>query len=287
MKKMHTTITALAFSLSCASVSFSTNAQQNWQPITADSLVELPANLIEKRIQQDFRMSPMATELLDIEQNIAAKSLQIQAVKTLISESSFNEMIDEKVDLIQLKSGFLDLMQAGQSLRQSQLENKMDVYQKVLAKLYSQSNKEVNTKAYQLRLSQQEARARMEKVMQQVDEVLLQDGYNTQSPYANEFAANLDKIDQLKEAISAHKANLAATVDGVEVSTQEYLRQLLMQSSSEQSLLDQEALMLSYMAKIVALDAQSLEFAISEAQESDVLNANSLTTPAKSVSLFL
>jgi hypothetical protein len=52
-------------------------------------------------------------------------------------------------------------------------------------------------------------------------------------------------------------------------------------------LLDQEALMLSYMAKIVALDAQSLEFAISDAQESDAVMTGSLTTPAKSVSLFL
>lgn len=284
-------MTAAAFSLTCAFAStfgsYSANAEQNWQPISADSLVELPANLIEKRIQQDFRMSPMASELLEIEQDIAAKSQQIMAIKTLIGQSASREMIDEKVDLIQLKSGFLDLMQAGQSLRQNQLENKMDVYQQVLAKLYSQSNQEVNTKAYQLRLSQQEARVRMDKVMQQVDEVLLQDDYNKQSPYATEFAANLSKIDQLKEAISAHKANLAATVDGIEVSTQEYMRQLLMQSSSEQSLLDQEALMLSYMAKIVALDAQSLEFAISDAQESDSVMAGSLTTPAKSVSLFL
>ena len=287
MKKMHITLTAAAVLLSWSLVNNQAEAQENWQPISADSLVELPANLIEKRIQQDFRMSPMATELLEIEQGIAAKSQQIQAIKTLIAQSESTEMIDEKVDLIQLKSGFLDLMQAGQVLRQKQLQDKMDVYQQVLAKLYSQSNQEVNSKAYQLRLSQQEARSRMEKVMQQVDDVLLQDGYNKLSPYATEFAANLDKIVQLKEAISAHKANLAATVDGVEVSTQEYMRQLLMQSSSEQSLLDQEALMLSYMAKIVALDAQSLEFAISETQELDALNAGSLTTPANSVSLFL
>jgi len=287
MKKMHITLTAAAVLLTWSLVNNQVKAQENWQPINADSLIELPANLIEKRIQQDFRMSPMATELLEIEQGIAAKSQQIQAIKTLIAQSESTEMIDEKVDLIQLKSGFLDLMQAGQVLRQKQLQDKMDVYQQVLAKLYSQSNQEVNSKAYQLRLSQQEARSRMEKVMQQVDDVLLQDGYNKLSPYATEFAANLDKIDQLKEAISAHKANLAATVDGVEVSTQEYMRQLLMQSSSEQSLLDQEALMLSYMAKIVALDAQSLEFAISETQELDALNAGSLTTPANSVSLFL
>ena len=262
-------------------------AQQNWQPVSADSLVKLPANLIEKRIVQDFRMSPMADELLVIEQEIADKSAQVKALKTLIDASPESAMIDEKVDLIQLKSAFLDLMQNAQQLRQSQLINKIDVYQQVLAKLYSQSNEQANSSAYQLKLSQQEARARMEKVMQQVDETLLQDGYSEQSPYAKEFALNLAKIDQLKSAINTHKANLAAKVDGIEVTTQEYMRQLLMQSSSEQSLLDQEALMLSYMAKIVALDAQSLEFSISESQELDAISAGPVSTPANSVSLFL
>lgn len=284
-------VLASAYLLSASVLSISSmslvQAQQTWQPVSADSLVELPANLIEKRIQQDFRMSPMATQLVDIEQQISNKSEQVKALKTLINEAGDASMVDEKVDLIQLKSNFLDLMQNAQQLRQSQLNNKMDVYQQVLAKLYTQTNQEANTSAYQLKLSQQAARARMEKVMQQVDETLLQDGYSEQSPYAKEFAVNLEKIDQLKNAINAHKANLAAKVDGIEVSTQEYLRQLLMQSSSEQSLLDQEALMLSYMAKIVALDAQSLEFAISEAQELDAMSAGPLTTPASSVALFL
>ncbi|MFT6268382.1 MAG: hypothetical protein ACJAVV_001190 [Alphaproteobacteria bacterium] len=281
--------TGLALACSTLNLAFVNNAyaQENWQPVSADSLVELPANLIEKRIQQDFRMSPMATELLAIEQDIGAKSQQIKALKTLLGDASSGNMIDEKVDLIQLKSAFLDLMQTGQQLRQTQLGNKIDVYQQVLAKLYSQSNEQANTTAYQLKLSQQAAKARMEKVMRQVDETLLQDGYSEQSPYAKEFAVNLEKIDQLKSAINAHKANLAAKVDGIEVSTQEYMRQLLMQSSTEQSLLDQEALMLSYMAKIVALDAQSLEFSISEAQEVNAMNAGPLTTPATSVSLFL
>lgn len=270
--------------------SLKAGSNQDWQPLSADTLVDLPANLIEKRIQQDFKMSPMASELLTVEQQVAEQSQKIKALQSILAASAdeaSTEMIDQKVELIQLKSGFLDLLQMGQQLRQSQLESKIDVYQEVLSSLYSHASEEQNSKAYQLKLSQQEARKRMEKVIQQVDDTLLQDGYSEQSPYATEFALNLEKIDQLKQAISKHKANLAATVDGVEVSTQEYVRQLLMQASSEQSLLDQEALMLSYMAKIVALDAQSLEFAISESQDAEALSAVPATTPANSVSLFL
>lgn len=277
----------LSLSMQVSAAQLEGQQQENWQPVSAESLVQLPANLIEKRIQQDFRMSPMANELLQIDQEVAASSQQIKALQSLLEGSESNQMIDERVDLVQLKSGFLDLLQTGQQLRQDQLDSKMQVYQEVLASLYQQDNSEQNSQAYQLKLSQQQARQRMEKVMQQVDDTLLQGGEVEQSPYASEFAANLAKIEQLKEAIANHQSNLAANVDGVEVSTQEYIRQLLMQSSSEQSLLDQEALMLSYMAKIVALDAQSLEFAISEMQEQDALSAGPSTTPASSVSLFL
>lgn len=259
----------------------------DWQPVSADSLIELPANLIEKRIQQDFRMSPVATKLLSLENQIVSQSDKISALKSLTKETSTTEMIDEKVDLVQLKSGFLDLMLESQQLRQQQLENKMQVYQQVLAKLYDANSLDLSSQKYQLKLSQNEARSRMEKVMQQVDQALLQNDQFEQSPYASQFASNLSKIEQLKQAIASHQANMAATVDGIEVSTQEYVRQLLMQASSQQSLLDQEGLMLSYMSKIVALDAQSLEFAISEAQEQDALSSAPSSTPASSVSLFL
>jgi len=275
--------------LSLIALSFSSFSvfAENWQPVSAESLIQLPANLIEKRIVQDFRMSPAASDLLVLDQEISKTSEKISALKSVINNSDTQEMIDEKVDLVQLKSSFLDLMQQGQSLRQNQLASKMQVYQEVLAKLYQTSEQENNTQAYQLKVSQNEARARMEKVMHEVDQALLQDGSFEQSPYAAEFASNLDKIEQLKKAIAKHQANMSATVDGVELSTQEYLRQLLMQAASEQSLLDQEGLMLSYMSKIVALDAQSLEFAISEAHEEDALSQAPSTTPAKSVALFL
>ncbi len=258
-----------------------------WSSVSADSLVKLPANLIEKRIQQDFRMSPLAEEVLQLEKDINQQSQSIKAIQELLHDAESNEMIDERVDLVQMKSSFLDSLQAAQALRQEQLDSKTELYQEVLEKLYQQADGEQSSSAYELKISQQAARARMEKVMQQVDDALLGSDMLEQSPYAKEFASNLQKIEQLKQTISQHKANLSATIDGEVVSTQEYIRQLLMTASTEQSLLDQESLMLSYMAKIVALDAQSLEFTISELQEESSLTAVPVTTPASSVELFL
>lgn len=289
--KSNTSLTPhlLAFSIVFATIggSAAMASTVDWKPVSAESLIELPANLIEKRIQQDFNMSPMATELLAIEESIAQQSSQIKAIQTMVKEVADDEMIDEKVSLVQLKSDFLDDMQSGHLLRQDALNQKIEVYQTLLNKMYQAANREQNQSKFVLKQQQEAARLRMEKVMAQVDETMSAQGYTQQSPYADEFAKNLAKIEQLKTAISSHQASMAATVDGIEVSTEEYIRQLLIQASSEQSLLDQEGLMLSYMSKLVALDAQALEYAISDQQSEQDILAQPMTTPATSVDLFL
>jgi hypothetical protein len=279
-------VLAIALSLSCLTFGASATSS-DWQPVSAESLIELPANLIEKRIQQDFNMSPWASELLNLEQSIAEQSAQIKALQSLVNEADDDQLIDERVSLVQLKSGFLDAMQQGHELRQKSLNKKIGVYQNVLEKMYTASNRQRSESTFVLKQQQEAARQRMEKVMAQVDQTLSAQGYTEQSPYADEFAKNLSKIEQLKQAIGQHQATMAAKIDGVEVTTDEYVRQLLIQASSEQSLLDQEGLMLSYMSKIVALDAQALEYAISASADEDSVLAKPMTTPATSVDLFL
>lgn len=280
-------ILALSILVATAGSSAVMANQGQWQPVSIESLIELPANLIEKRIQQDFNMSPMAGQLLSIETSIAEQSSQIKAIQNVLSNATDGEMIDEKVSLVQLKSNFLDDMQAGHVLRQDTLDQKIALYQNLLEKMYQASNRQQNQGKFVLKQQQEAARLRMEKVIAQVDETMSMQGYAEQSPYADEFAKNLAKIEQLKTAINSHQASMAAMVDGMEVTTEEYIRQLLIQAASEQSLLDQEGLMLSYMSKLVALDAQALEYAISDMQSEQGVLAQPMTTPASSVDLFL
>ena len=262
--------------------------QSNWQPVASESLMKLPANLIEKRIQQDFEMSPMAQALLAVEQQVVGQSEQIRSLQSLIKEAAKGDLVEERVSLVQLKSSYLDLMQQSQALRQEALDKKQSLYQDVLSQMLLQSGKANNKEFVRLQQQQEKARQRMQSVIDQVDKTIMHEGYDKPSPYADEFAVNLDKIEQLKAAISQHKASLAPTIDGVEVTAQEYVRQLLMQASGEQSLLDQESLMLSYMAKLVALDAQALEYEIAyQPQEDGSLTNAQMSKPAQSVDLFL
>lgn len=290
MTKMNRLPKAFIQSLAISVLTLSANSvvyADSWEPVAAESLIELPVNLMEKRIQQDFNMSPLASELNAIEQDMATQGEKIKSIQTLLSDASKDEMFDEKVALVKLKSGFLDAMQSGQLLRQSALEQKIDLYQEVLEKLYTQQNTETSSATFKLQQQQNNARARMEKVMSQVDAAMSEKGFAESTPYADEFAKNLAKIEKLRSAINQHKANISPMVDGVAVSTEEYVRQLLMQAASEQSLLDQESLMLSYMSRLVALDAQALEYAINVESEGEESVLQQSTTPANSIDLFL
>jgi hypothetical protein len=271
---------------------FSINSAQasegrNWNPVASDKLIKLPANIIEKRIQQDFDASPMALHLVELEQQMQGKLTQLKSLQELMTDSEGEDLINQRFELVQQKSAYLDLMQEAQGLRQNALAKKQDLYQNVLGKLRNKNGRVSQDDLHKLKQKQAAARLRMQKVIAQVDNGLMHSGLDQRSPYADEFALNLAKVEDLKNAIAQHKANASPTLGDVEVTSEEYVRQLLMEASTEQSLLDQEALMFSYMAKLVALDAQSLEYEISYGDEQTSLTQSNRTKPAEVADLFL
>lgn len=122
----------------------SANLDSNWQPVASETLIKLPANLIEKRIQQDFEMSPLAKQLLSLENTIVAKGEKIRALQSVLMDFSAEEMTEERVSLVQIKSSYLDDMQVSQSLRQDALNKKQYLYEDVLKKLFHQQNSSSN-----------------------------------------------------------------------------------------------------------------------------------------------
>ncbi|MFT7412164.1 MAG: hypothetical protein ACI9J4_000520 [Paraglaciecola sp.] len=276
----------LAMSLGCTKAVLASEGR-DWDPVASDKLIKLPANIIEKRIQQDFEASPMALHIVELEQQMQDKHSQLKSLQALIPESEGEDLINQRFELVQQKSEYLDLMQEAQNLRQNALSKKQGLYETVLGKLRNKNGRISQSDVYQLKQKQADARQRMQKVLTQVDNGLMHSGLDRRSPYADEFALNLSKVEALKNAISKHKANASPTLGDVEVTSEEYVRQLLMQASTEQSLLDQEALMFSYMAKLVALDAQALEYEISYGDQETQLTQRNRTKPAEIADLFL
>ena len=66
----------LAISIGCTQVVLASEGR-NWDPVASDKLIKLPANIIEKRIQQDFEASPMALHIVELEQQMQDKHSQL------------------------------------------------------------------------------------------------------------------------------------------------------------------------------------------------------------------
>jgi len=239
------------------------DVSSDWKPVASDKLIKLPANIIEKRIQKDFQASAMATRMIELDVAMQDGVSMIKSIIELMPELEGEAVQNQRFELLQYKSDYLDALQESHNLHQSALEKKQTLYKSVLDKLRLQSGKMNNSETYKIQQAQIAARQRMEKVIEQVDQSLMHLGNEKSSPYTDKYSTNLGQIENLKMAISRHQANQSPQMNGVDITSEEYLRQLLINVSTEQSLLDQETLMLSYMAKLVALDAQTLEYEVS------------------------
>ena len=268
-------------------VAASTAANSEWQPVASDRLISMPANIIEKRIEQNFSASPMAMRLSDIDGQMQSTTERIQSLQQDLNNADDAAKEDIQYEIVQQKSTYLDLLQESHTLRKQALNKKQSLYQDVLEQLRQQHAGVDNNVRVKIQRQQQEALTRMESVMSQVDQNLMHAGYQASSPYAEEYAVNLGQIEQLKAKISQHKANAAPMLDGAEVSSEEYIRQLLHTASLHQSLLDQEALMLSYMARLVALDAEALKYQIAYGDDSDSGASPKVVKASNAVNLFL
>ncbi|MDN4501396.1 hypothetical protein QX776_03245 [Alteromonadaceae bacterium BrNp21-10] len=277
----------LAVSLSLfTSVTFA-SPSASWKPMASDKLISLPANIIEKRVEQDFSASPMSMRVTELDQKMSNKVNNIKALQPQIIDLEGEEKLNHQYEVLKEKSDYLDLLQESHDLRQQTLSKKQNVYVEVLDKLHRKRGKDINSQAYQLKEAQDKARARMESTMAQVDNALMLSGYEKSSPYADAYAINLDKIEKMKQAIAEHRAKAAPQLAGMDVSSEEYIRQLLSQVSSEQSLLDQESLLLGYMAQLVALDAQSLQYEVEEEQGDGSVSLSDASNASFVADLFL
>lgn len=258
-----------------------------WQPVASDKLISLPANIIEKRIEQDFSVSPMAMRLAELDGQMENQTVRIQTLKQDLSAVQGAALEDVQYELVQQKSAYLDAQQESHQLRKDSLVKKQQLYQDILTQYRQQHATTGSSIKVQIQQQQKAAQARMEAVMAQVDQNLMHGGYESTSPYSDEYAVNLAQIEQLKNKITQHKANASPTIDGAEVSSEEYIRQLLHDAAMHQSLLDQEALMLSYMARLIALDAQALEYQMAYGIDAKVKVKPQVAKASRAVDLFL
>lgn len=264
-----------------------TFANDDWQPMPSERLIKLPAPVMAKAIEKDFRQSPIASQLRETVTEASGIREQLGGLTESIAEASDEEKIDLQHRFLEKKSAYLDVMEARQALKQEAIEHRIRTYNGVLDELQRDRRRANDPVSREVREAQLAARERMERVTEQVDDMLYPASGKGESDYNREYAHNIDKIKALRAAIRSHGANQNATVDGVDVSREDFIRNLLADSEAELALLHQENEMLGYMARLVALDAQALQMQVAYGEDADRAQSAERSRPADMVDYFI
>jgi len=252
------------------------NDGMDWQPAASETLIRMPAKYIDASIENSFQKSPLASGIHALDAQIQLEVTRMHESYSVVSEMATEHPasevnIESRHQFLTAKSNYLGLLHEKQQLSERALHKKAALYQRVLAKLKKNKADAENPVSMALIEKQKSARSRLQRSVEQVDSLLSQqvpnrDGATTMayrpSKYQREYGDNLAKVQQLKRAIQEHGGNENPVLDGQSLNREQYVRYLLGHVDSELALLDQERLMLGYMAKLVALDAQALEHEI-------------------------
>lgn len=232
-------------------------ATPSWQPDASEKLVKLPASYLQKAVDRDFAQSELAGALNDLNSRVALKGQTLKDLMAAIDKADGDVRIELRHQFLAEKQEFIKLMGEQQELRRKQVDTKIKLYERLLAKLERRDAGSTPIKAGVVR-NQEAARARFENSVAEVDMKLFGSPEVGESRYSREYAKNMAAIEQLVQAIKEHPMAAQLEEDGQGMSKQDHLRKLIADNQAEGAILDQEQTILGYMAKLVALDAMAL-----------------------------
>lgn len=276
--------TALMVSVTFLQPSTSFANEPNWTPQSSERLVKLPANYLKKSLDHDFNQSELGAALAQADEDMAFKAKTLADLQQASNQAT-GEVRDElRLQFLAEKRDYIQQMSRRNELRRKHLMTKKRVFENLVDRATEEES--MSPAHQQLLDNQEEALARFESSLDQVDMKLFSDGAAVDSKYSEKHSANMAAIEKLMDRINNHKMNADVTDDGVPLTREEQLRRMAADTEAELAVLDQEETILGYMAKLVALDAMALseESMDAELADSDVPGASG---PASAVSFFL
>ena len=261
------------------------NVIPEWRPQSSEKLVKLPSTYLKKSIDSDFAESQLGKA---IESNKAEGKLKVRSLSDLkdaVNQSEGGLKTELRHQLLAEKQAYIKIISRKNKLRWKQLMTKQRLFERMLKKIAERSDSMTSSKRILIE-NQGDANKRFEATVSKVDLQLFETNAIPESTYSRKYSANMAVINRLLSKVSNHRMNKAIKVNGRSLSKQEYIQQLLTDTQSEISILEQEETILAYMAKLVALDSLTLsEEALDESfsQREEELSEG----PAEAADLFL
>jgi len=270
-----------------SSRAFANEGSPAWHPQSSERLVKLPARYLNKSLDQGFSESSLGLALSKTEVNVGLKVGTLKDLQKAVAQSDGKMRMELRHQLLAEKRAYLDLMSRRNDIRREHVQTKLRVVEDTLGKLVK-SNSPDTPAMHDLITRQAAARERFSSSLAQVDMKVFQSASVPESKYAVQYAKNRTVIEKLLARISNHKMAASSTGDSATMTKEEYLRQVVADTQTKLSLIDQEDTILGYMAKLVALDAMDLsEEAMNAELAASNISGEGAISPTQVVSFFL
>ena len=205
----------------------------------------------------DYASAAYTSSLADLDEKIKLKSQTLADLKGAVDQAKDDAKTQLRYQLLTEKRDFIRLSGTRLDLRRARLEARRDELERLLRRRFAYGPAYAPDRSALVQ-RQEEARRRFESSLATVDLRLFRSDSGAPGRLSDEQSRNLQAIESLQQAIKSHPMNAGRGIDAEPGSRDTQLRSLLNDTAAELALLDQEGRMLSFMAKLLALDAMAL-----------------------------
>ena len=259
-----------------------------WQPQISEKVLVLPQKQLERAIQRDFAASPLANDMMNVDQQIASEVTNIHSLSENQHLYEGEAAIEVKHQVLAAKRAYIGLMGEQIGMKRKKLETKLRLYQHLTRT--ARRNDGNLAEQREITAAIDAAQQRAGAVESELREELFYSTNLPESKFSGDYAANRQAIESLRSAIANHPLNKKDGGIDAPRNKIEELQQLAMGVEAQLAILDMEDEVLGYMAKLLSLDAMAFAEEVAEIAylaNDEVPNAAEFRSPAAGVKLFV
>lgn len=282
---MMAALTGIALTLSGQALA---SSPPGWQPQISEKILVLPQKQLELAIQRDFAASPLASDMMNVDQQIASEVTNIQSLSGNQHLYEGDAAIEVKHQVLAAKRTYIALIGEQIGMKRKKLQTKLRLY-RYLARTALRNDSNL-AEQREITAAIDAAQQRAGAVESELREELFYSTNLPESKFGEDYAANRQAIESLQSAIANHPLNQADGGIDAPRNKIEGLQRLAISIEAQLAILEMEDEVLGHMAKLLSLDAMAFAEEVAEiayhANEEAPNNAE-FASPAAGVKLFV
>ncbi len=273
-------ISSLFYSQMC----IANNNSGEWKPQIVEKMFVLPPKHLNKVLNNDFNNSILALNLQNTDSKIKSKINKINDLKILLKPGlSTEDNMEINHQIIVNKRDYIKDMNNLLTMKKQKLNTKKAFFKELEKKI--KNKKIVNKNISKFMENKKNALKRSKSL----DFKILEDTsseFVKKSKYFEQYQINNNAIKKLELAIKNHPMNKQNVMSKDPQNKLEAIQNFIQNIDSEIAVLDMKEQIISYMAKMVALDAMSLAESVTIFDDKNQTGSKNYNDPLGAIEIF-